>query len=94
MPGRTHLQHAQPVLLAHHLQAHGWALLRDVGRMRDLDARADASPYGSGALAGTSLGLDPGARRRRARASPDRWRTPSTGPPPVTWPRRPHGCWR
>lgn len=59
MPGRTHLQHAQPVLLAHHLQAHGWALLRDVGRMRDLDARADASPYGSGALAGTSLGLDP-----------------------------------
>jgi argininosuccinate lyase len=59
MPGRTHLQHAQPVLLAHHLQAHGWALLRDVGRMRDLDARADASPYGSGALAGSSLGLDP-----------------------------------
>jgi argininosuccinate lyase len=59
MPGRTHLQHAQPVLLAHHLQAHGWALLRDVGRMRDLDVRADASPYGSGALAGSSLGLDP-----------------------------------
>ncbi|MGJ7441323.1 argininosuccinate lyase [Aquipuribacter sp. MA13-6] len=59
MPGRTHLQHAQPVLLAHHLQAHGWALLRDIGRMQDLDARADASPYGSGALAGTSLGLDP-----------------------------------
>ena len=59
MPGRTHLQHAQPVLLAHHVQAHGWALLRDVGRMRDLDARADSSPYGSGALAGTSLGLDP-----------------------------------
>ena len=53
MPGRTHLQHAQPVLLAHHLQAHGWALLRDIGRMRDLDRRADASPYGSGALAGT-----------------------------------------
>ncbi len=59
MPGRTHLQHAQPVLLAHHLQAHGWALLRDVARMQDLDVRADASPYGSGALAGTSLGLDP-----------------------------------
>jgi argininosuccinate lyase len=59
MPGRTHLQHAQPVLLAHHLLAHGWALLRDVDRLRDWDARADASPYGSGALAGSSLGLDP-----------------------------------
>ena len=59
MPGRTHLQHAQPVLLAHHLQAHAWPLVRDIGRLRDLDARADASPYGSGALAGTTLGLDP-----------------------------------
>ena len=59
MPGRTHLQHAQPVLLAHHLQAHGWALLRDVDRLRDFDARTDSSPYGSGALAGSSLGLDP-----------------------------------
>ncbi|MDC5698816.1 argininosuccinate lyase [Intrasporangium calvum] len=59
MPGRTHLQHAQPVLLSHHLLAHAWALLRDVDRLRDWDARADASPYGSGALAGSSLGLDP-----------------------------------
>jgi argininosuccinate lyase len=60
MPGRTHLQHAQPVLLAHHLLAHGWALLRDVDRLRDWDARVAAdSPYGSGALAGSSLGLDP-----------------------------------
>ncbi|MFC5382185.1 argininosuccinate lyase [Aquipuribacter nitratireducens] len=59
MPGRTHLQHAQPVLLAHHLQAHAWALLRDVDRLRDADRRLDASPYGSGALAGSSLGLDP-----------------------------------
>jgi argininosuccinate lyase len=59
MPGRTHLQHAQPVLLSHHLLAHAWALLRDVGRLRDWDARADESPYGSGALAGSSLGLDP-----------------------------------
>ncbi|GAB3194839.1 argininosuccinate lyase [Nocardioides hungaricus] len=60
MPGRTHLQHAQPVLLAHHLQAHCWALLRDVDRLRDWDARVAAdSPYGSGALAGSSLGLDP-----------------------------------
>ena len=60
MPGRTHLQHAQPVLLAHHLLAHGWALLRDVDRLRDWDARvASDSPYGSGALAGSSLDLDP-----------------------------------
>jgi argininosuccinate lyase len=61
MPGRTHLQHAQPVLLAHHLGAHVQALLRDVGRLRDWDARAAVSPYGSGALAGSSLGLDPAA---------------------------------
>jgi argininosuccinate lyase len=61
MPGRTHLQHAQPVLLAHHLQAHAWPLLRDVDRLRDWDKRAGVSPYGSGALAGSSLGLDPEA---------------------------------
>ena len=62
MPGRTHLQHAQPVLLAHHLMAHAWPLLRDVDRLRDWDARVAAeSPYGSGALAGQSLGLDPEA---------------------------------
>ncbi|MGW5054679.1 argininosuccinate lyase [Actinokineospora sp. NPDC004072] len=61
MPGRTHLQHAQPVLLAHHLLAHTQALLRDVERLRDWDKRAAVSPYGSGALAGSSLGLDPAA---------------------------------
>lgn len=61
MPGRTHLQHAQPVLLAHHLLAHTHPLLRDVDRFRDLDARLAVSPYGSGALAGSSLGLDPAA---------------------------------
>ena len=61
MPGRTHLQHAQPVLLAHHLLAHAHALLRDVDRLRDWDRRAAVSPYGSGALAGSSLGLDPEA---------------------------------
>ncbi|NYG56018.1 argininosuccinate lyase [Nocardioides perillae] len=62
MPGRTHLQHAQPVLLAHHLAAHAWPLLRDVDRLLDWDARvAGDSPYGSGALAGQSLGLDPTA---------------------------------
>ena len=60
MPGRTHLQHAQPVLLAHHLLAHAWPLLRDVERLGDWDARvAGDSPYGSGALAGSSLDLDP-----------------------------------
>jgi argininosuccinate lyase len=59
MPGRTHLQHAQPVLLAHHLYAHAWTLLRDVERLQDWDKRAAVSPYGSGALAGSSLGLDP-----------------------------------
>ncbi|HEX8768722.1 MAG TPA: argininosuccinate lyase [Jatrophihabitans sp.] len=59
MPGRTHLQHAQPILLSHHLLAHCWAMLRDVDRLRDWDVRAAVSPYGSGALAGSSLGLDP-----------------------------------
>ena len=59
MPGRTHLQHAQPVLLAHHLQAHAWPLVRDLERLRDWAARAAVSPYGGGALAGSTLGLDP-----------------------------------
>jgi argininosuccinate lyase len=60
MPGRTHLQHAQPVLVSHHLLAHAWPLVRDVARFRDWDDRVAAdSPYGSGALAGSSLGLDP-----------------------------------
>jgi argininosuccinate lyase len=61
MPGRTHLQHAQPILLAHHLLAHAWPLVRDLQRIRDWRARATASPYGAGALAGGSLGLDPDA---------------------------------
>jgi len=61
MPGKTHLQAAQPILLAHHLLAHAHPLLRDVDRIADFDVRAAVSPYGSGALAGTSLGLDPDA---------------------------------
>ena len=61
MPGRTHLQHAQPILLAHHLLAHAWPLVRDLERIRDWRVRATASPYGAGALAGGSLGLDPDA---------------------------------
>lgn len=59
MPGRTHLQHAQPVLLAHQLLAHAWPLVRDLERLADWSKRASLSPYGSGALAGGSLGLDP-----------------------------------
>ncbi|RAJ60648.1 argininosuccinate lyase [Streptomyces sp. Amel2xB2] len=61
MPGRTHLQHAQPVLFAHHVLAHAQALSRDAERLRQWDARTAVSPYGSGALAGSSLGLDPEA---------------------------------
>jgi hypothetical protein len=61
LPGKTHLQSAQPILLAHHLLAHAHPLLRDVDRLVDFDKRAAVSPYGSGALAGSSLGLDPDA---------------------------------
>ena len=59
LPGRTHLQHAQPVLLAHHLQAHAWPLVRELERLVDWRVRAGVSPYGGGALAGSTLGLDP-----------------------------------
>lgn len=59
IPGRTHMQHAQPVLLSHHLLAHAWPLVRDLERLRDWRVRANVSPYGAGALAGSSLGLDP-----------------------------------
>jgi argininosuccinate lyase len=58
-PGMTHLQHAQPVLFAHQLLAHVQAFCRDVGRLRDWDKRAAVSPLGAGALAGSSLPLDP-----------------------------------
>ncbi|HEX7354958.1 MAG TPA: argininosuccinate lyase [Mycobacteriales bacterium] len=60
-PGLTHLQHAQPVLFAHQLLAHVHPLLRDVERLRDADARTAYSPLGSGALAGSSLPVDPAA---------------------------------
>jgi argininosuccinate lyase len=59
LPGYTHLQRAQPVLLAHHFLAHFWAFARDVERWRDAIGRADVSPLGAGALAGSSLPLDP-----------------------------------
>ena len=61
MPGRTHLQHAQPVLVAHHLLAHAWPLLREVARLENADTRAAVSPYGAGALAGNTLGMDASA---------------------------------
>ena len=59
MPGRTHFQHAQPILLSHHLLAHAWPLVRDLERLQDFKKRASLSPYGAGALAGNTLGLDP-----------------------------------
>lgn len=58
MPGYTHLQHAQPVLLGHHLMAWFWMLERDKGRMLDCLKRVDVSPLGSGALAGTTFAID------------------------------------
>ncbi|WP_197712556.1 argininosuccinate lyase [Corynebacterium jeikeium] len=61
MPGKTHSQAAQPILLAHSLLAHAQPLLRDIQRLQDLDKRLAVSPYGSGALAGSSLKLDPEA---------------------------------
>ena len=59
LPGYTHMQRAQPVMLSHHLLAHFWALGRDVDRWRDALDRASVSPLGAGALAGSSLPLDP-----------------------------------
>ena len=61
MPGKTHSQAAQPILLAHSLLAHAQPLLRDIDRLKDLDKRLAISPYGSGALAGSSLQLNPEA---------------------------------
>jgi argininosuccinate lyase len=55
LPGYTHLQRAQPVLLSHHLRAHAWSFTRDADRLLDAIARLDVSPLGAGALAGTSL---------------------------------------
>ena len=60
-PGMTHLQHAQPVVFGHQLLAHVHPLARDVSRFRDWDRRTAVSPLGSGALAGSSLPLDPDA---------------------------------
>ena len=59
LPGYTHLQQAQPVLLSHHLLAHAWALSRDFDRIIETRSRTDVSPLGAGALAGSSLPIDP-----------------------------------
>ncbi|MCD8316771.1 MAG: argininosuccinate lyase, partial [Eggerthellaceae bacterium] len=58
MPGYTHLQHAQPVLLSHHLLAYTWMLARDFRRMLEAWEAADISPLGAAALAGTTYPLD------------------------------------
>ena len=87
MPGRTHFQHAQPVLLAHHLQAHVHSLARDVERLHDWDRRADESPYGSGAPRGSSLAWDPRPYRDRFCAGP--CDTPWTVPRADVAPRSP-----
>ena len=65
LPGYTHLQQAQPVLLRHHLLAHFWAFSRDLDRLVDAHRRLDVSPLGAGALAGSSLPLDPAANADR-----------------------------
>ena len=70
LPGYTHMQRAQPVPLAHHLLAHAWALARDVDRLLDTRVRLDVSPLGAGALAGSSLPLDPDGVARRSRVCP------------------------
>ena len=59
LPGYTHLQRAQPVDLAHHLAAYCWMFLRDIDRLSDARRRADVSVLGAGALAGSSLPIDP-----------------------------------
>lgn len=58
LPGFTHLQHAQPVRLAHHLLAYVWMLNRDVDRLMDCYRRSDVLPLGSGAVAGVSYPVD------------------------------------
>ncbi|HID07155.1 MAG TPA: argininosuccinate lyase, partial [Armatimonadetes bacterium] len=65
MPGFTHLQHAQPIRLAHHLLAYFWMFMRDAERLREIYKRVNVSPLGAGALAGVDFPIDP---QRTARA--------------------------
>lgn len=64
LPGYTHLQRAQPILLSHWWLAHFWALQRDRERLHDLDRRTRVLPLGSGALAGTAFAIDRDALAR------------------------------
>jgi argininosuccinate lyase len=64
MAGMTHMQHAQPILLSHFLLAHAEAFTRDVQRLQNAGASADACPMGSGALAGNSFAVDRAAIAR------------------------------
>jgi len=65
MPGSTHVRPAQPITVGHHLSAHAWALARDLDRFADWRRRANVSPLGAGALATSTLGLDPVATAER-----------------------------
>ena len=86
LPGYTHLQRAQPVLLAHHLLAHVWAFVRDVDRLADALDRADSHRWAPAPWPAPPLPLDPG-RWPRTSASPAASRTPSTPSPTATsWP--------
>ena len=64
LPGMTHMQHAQPVRLAHHLLAYFWMLARDDERLADARKRVDVLPLGAGALAGTTFPIDRAPGRR------------------------------
>lgn len=91
MPGKTHLQSAQPILLAHHLLAHAHPLLRDLDRIVDFDKRAAVSPYGSGAWPARRWAWIP-TRSPRTSVSRLPRTTPSTRPPPATSPPRRRSC--
>ena len=65
MPGTTHARPAQPVTLGHHLLAHAWALLRDLERLDQWADRTSTSALGAGAIATSTLGLDPDAAATR-----------------------------
>ena len=64
MAGMTHMQHAQPILVSHFLLAHAEAFTRDITRLQNASASADACPMGSGALAGNSFAIDRNAIAR------------------------------
>ena len=65
MAGMTHMQHAQPILLSHFLLAHAESFTRDITRLQNAAASADACPMGSGALAGNSFSIDRAAIARQ-----------------------------